>query len=536
VALLVVLLVTVPVVVGRITYDTSLARLNDAARASAQTRVLALDSILDRQRAVAVVLSVDQQVIQTLRAGVPADDAVSAKLDLLREETQSSVVYLVNAEGRAVAASNWNQPVSFLGYDYAFRDYFRQAIQYGTGQEYALGTVSRRPGLYLAHDIRDNGRPIGVIVVKIEFNTLEAAWARDPDRTHVLDADGTVVISSTPALRFQDLPQQSGFLTTKAAIRRSDWTLVVQTPRAGAQRLAGLAAGTTFLMVLLGGIATALVTARLRRAARHARTQAAYRDDLERAVAARTRDLSDEMRERHTAEQRLIRLQSDLVQANKLATLGQITAGVAHELNQPLATIRLLAENGTNLLPPQPVRDNLTRIIAMTDRIATITQRLRSFSRKATGTVQAVLLEQAIQASLMLTASRRRASTMQFELPDLPADLYVRAESVRLEQILVNLLTNAHDAQIDRPDPWIRIQVDHTPQHVTLTITDNGPGIAPDMAAQLFTPFATDKPQGMGLGLVISRDIARDFGGELDLLSPKPDQGASFRLTIPRAR
>jgi len=535
VALLVASLVVVPLVVGRVTYDASLTRLNDAAMASAQTRALALDSILDRQRAVAVVLSVDQQVIATLRDGTPADDAVSAKLDLLREETQSSVVYLVNAQGRAVAASNWDQPTSFLGYDYAFRDYFRQAMQYGTGQEYALGTVSRRPGLYLAHDIRDNGRPIGVIIVKIEFDTLESAWTRDPDRTHVLDAEGTVVISSTPALRFQPLPQQSGFLTTKAALRRSDWTLVVQTPHSGAQRLAALAAGTAFLVVLLGGIATALVAARLRRAARNARAQAAYRDDLERAVAARTRDLSDEMRERQTAEQRLIRLQSDLVQANKLATLGQITAGVAHELNQPLATIRLLAENGTHLLPPQPARDNLSRIVAMTDRIATITQRLRSFSRKATGTVQAVPLDQSIQASLMLTASRRRASTMRFDLPRMPPDLSVRAESVRLEQILVNLLTNAHDAQEGHPDPWTRLRVDQTAQEVTLTITDNGPGIAADMATQIFTPFATDKPQGMGLGLVISRDIARDFGGELDLLPPEPTQGASFRLTIPRA-
>jgi two-component system C4-dicarboxylate transport sensor histidine kinase DctB len=331
------------------------------------------------------------------------------------------------------------------------------------------------------------------------------------------------------------MPDRAGLLTTTATLRRSNWTLVVETPLAGLQREAGLAAGTAFLVVLLGGIATALVTARLRRAARNARAQAAYRADLERAVKARTSDLSDEMRERKAAEQRLIRLQSDLVQANKLATLGQITAGVAHELNQPLATIRLLAENGTHMLPPQPARENLTRIIAMTDRIATITQRLRGFSRKATGTVQAVPLDQSIQASLMLTASRRRASAMHFDLPDLPPDLCVRAESVRLEQILVNLLTNAHDAQEGRPDPWIRLQVSYTPQHVTLTITDNGAGISPDMATQIFTPFATDKPQGMGLGLVISRDIARDFGGELDLLAPQPRQGASFRLTIPRA-
>ncbi|WP_045983809.1 ATP-binding protein, partial [Paracoccus sp. S4493] len=181
------------------------------------------------------------------------------------------------------------------------------------------------------------------------------------------------------------------------------------------------------------------------------------------------------------------------------------------------------------------VAANLDRIIGMTDRIGQITSELRNFSRKATGAVGRVALADAIQASLMLTASRRRTSAMDFALPDLPPDLAVRAEAVRLEQILVNLLTNAHDAQEGRSDPRIAIAVQADDARVTLTIRDNGPGLSSAMAAQLFTPFATDKPQGLGLGLVISRDIARDFGGELDALPPEPGQGAAFRLTLPRA-
>lgn len=538
VALAVALMLAVPLATWHLTRSAAMARLEQAAAAIAQTRVLALDSILDRQRAVAMVLSVDQQVIATLRAGRMSDPEVSAKLDLLRAETQSSVIYLMNAQGRAVAASNWDQATSFVGHDYGFRDYFRQAMQNGTGQEYALGTVSGRHGLYLAHDIRDEGRPIGVIVVKIEFDQLERAWARDSDATFVMGGDDRVLISSMPELRFQPLPASRGVLTTRAPLRRSDWQLVVQTSTAGPRRLAALAAGTALLVVLLGGIMAALIAARMRRVARQARAQAAYRADLEQAVQARTRDLSDEMRERKAAEQRLIRLQSDLVQANKLATLGQITAGVAHELNQPLATIRLLAQNGQALLPAnaaQATGDNLSRIIGMTDRIATITDRLRGFSRKATGKMQAVSLQGSIQASLMLTASRRRASAMRFDLPELPDDLFVHAESVRLEQILVNLLTNAHDAQHDCPDPWIRLRASWDAATVTLTITDNGPGLDTDGAARLFTPFATDKPQGMGLGLVISRDIARDFGGDLTLDPAVPGQGATFRLTLRRA-
>ncbi|WP_411840477.1 ATP-binding protein [Paracoccus sp. ME4] len=536
--LLVLALIALPWGAGRVMQDRMLAQLDQDARIAAESAALTLDSILDRQRAVATVLSVDAQVIDLLvQGGADQDHAVSAKMDLLREETQSDVIYLMNRDGRAVAASNWEQATSFIGHDYGFRTYFRQAMAQGTGQEYALGTVSGRPGLYLAHDVRAGGAVLGVVVVKVEFDALEAAWARDSGATHVLDAQGRVMLSGQPALRFGPLPEARGSLEARAAVRGTDWRLLVRRPVAEARRIAALAAGTTALAVLLAGVGVGLILARLRRAARRARAEAAYRADLERAVEARTRDLSEEMRERRTAEQRLVQLQSDLVQANKLATLGQVSAGFAHEVNQPLATIRLLAENGRAMLDrdPAPVAANLDRIIGMTDRIGQITAELRNFSRKATGAVGAVAVADAIQASLMLTASRRRTSAMAFDLPDLPPGLAVRAEAVRLEQILVNLLTNAHDAQEGRPDPRIAISVRAEADRVVLTIRDNGPGLAPAMAAQLFTPFATDKPQGLGLGLVISRDIARDFGGELEALPPEPSAGAAFRLTLPRA-
>lgn len=527
----------IPAATYRLTQAAAMARLQDTAAVAAQTRALALDSLLDRQRAVAAVLAVDQQVVEALRSGALADVAVSAKLDLLRDETQGSVIYLLDAGGRAIAASNWDQPDSFVGHNYGFRDYFREAMADGTGQEYGLGTVSGRPGLYLAHDVRDEGQALGVIVVKVEFDALESAWARDPAGTHVIDETGRVIISSRPQLRFQPLPPVPDGGLVQAPVRRTGWRLAVQVPTSAASRVAALAAGTAFLATLLAVVAVALISARLRRTARRTRAEAAYRADLERAVEARTSALSDEMRERQAAEQRLAQLQSDLVQANKLATLGQVTAGFAHEVNQPLATIRLLAENGAGMLQDKapPVRENLDRIVGMTDRIGQITSELRSFSRKATGAVQAVSLRDAVEASMMLTASRRRASGMAFDLPQIPPSLFVRAEAVRLEQILVNLLTNAHDAQEGRPEPHIRIALDEGPGVIDLTISDDGPGISANMAAQLFTPFATDKPQGLGLGLVISRDIARDFGGELNVLPPAEGRGAAFRLTLLRA-
>lgn len=528
------LLVLVPAAVFWGVRAGALDSLRDEGMAAAQSRALTLESILDRQRAVVAILADDAMIRATLRQGSDIDDAASAKLERLRAETQSTVLYLMDPTGRTIAASNWNQPDSFLGHDYSFRDYFRRANP--TAMEFALGTVSGQPGLYLSHDIRDGAALLGVVVVKVQFDALEAAWARSPNATHVTEAGGRIIITTEPGRRFTSGPvAQDDSLAIALPVRGTGWTLSMNLPMHEARQTALYAAGAAALAVLLlAALAEQARRSRLR-AARRADADRAYRAELERAVAERTRDLSQEMRERQLAQQRLAQMQADLVQANKLATMGQITAGVAHEINQPLATIRLLAENGQAMQPDGPAGDNLARITRMADRIGQITDQLRGFARKATGQVGAVPLRPVIEASLLLTASRRKASDMPVHLPDIPEGLAILGERVRVEQILVNLLTNAFEAQEDRPDPWVRLAVRAEGDLVTLTVADNGPGLSPQVRDQLFAPFATSKAQGLGLGLVISRDIARDLGGDLTADDPVEGQGATFRLTLRRA-
>ena len=529
------LLVLVPATTFWAIHAGALQNLHDEGMAAAQSRALTLESILDRQRAVVAILADDTMVKAALGgSGRENRDAVSIKLERLRAETQSTVLYLLDSAGRTIAASNWNQPDSFVGHDYSFRDYFRRARP--TAMEFALGTVSGQPGLYLSNDIRNGVALLGVVVVKVEFDALEAAWARSPNATHVADSSGRVIITTDPALRFAIAPAAlPDTLPIAVPVRGTDWTATLHVPTREARQTATYAAGVAGLAMLLTfAMADQARRARDRRL-RKAQADRAYRIELERAVAERTRDLSDEMRERHATQQRLSQMQSDLVQANKLATMGQITAGVAHEINQPLATIRLLAENGQAMLPDGPAGDNLARIARMTDRIGQITEQLRGFARKATGEIGAVPLRPVIEASLLLTASRRKASDMPVEQPDIPETLSVMGERVRVEQILVNLLTNAFEAQEGCAHPWIRIGVDASDDRVTLAVSDNGPGLSGQMMDQLFAPFATSKAQGLGLGLVISRDIARDLGGELAADDPVPGQGATFRLTLRRA-
>lgn len=382
------------------------------------------------------------------------------------------------------------------------------------------------------------GEPLGVIVVKVEFDAMEQGWAQAAETTLVADAAGQVILSSAPQLRFAPLPPiPAGQVSARRAVPGAGWVLWIHAPGTEAVRAGLLAVGTVgflFTLLLAGGVSAARARTR---AARRMDAERRYRADLERAVEERTRDLTAEMRERRTAEQRLAQLQGEMVQANKLATLGQITAGVAHEVNTPLATIRLLAENGRQMLPAEaPDLDrNLGQILRMTDRIAQITTELRGFARKATGELGPVALKDALDAALLLTASRRRAQDIRLVLPQIPPGLRVMAETVRLEQVLVNLIQNAQEALEGRPEPEIRIALQDDGPVLRLSISDNGPGLSPQIAAQLFTPFATSKPEGLGLGLVISQEIARDFGGRLTAGPQREGQGATFHLDLPKA-
>jgi len=533
---LVVLLICVLTFAG-VKHQTA-GRLGQQAMVQAESRAQALDSVLAKQRAVAVILSDDHDVIAALAHGDVAP-ALSAKLDRLQSETRSAVVYLLDDRGTAIAASNWNEPESFVGIGYGFRGYFTEAMRSGSGLEFALGTVSHRPGLYLSHAVSVGGRTLGVVVVKVEFDEVEAGWAGSGDAARVVDAAGTVLLSSDPRERFGRLPKPAADeLAVRAALVGADWTLVQSASLRPATEAAIYATGSAALVMGLIALAVERAGRRRRLARAEAEADARYRADLERAVTDRTRDLSDEMRERRDAERRLAELQADLVQANKLAALGQTAAGLAHEVNQPLATIRTLAETALAIAPaatPAPITDNLATIARMTDRVSQITTELRHYARKATGHLVPVGLAEALKASLMLTESRRRHAQIPVELPRIPPGLRVMAEGVRLEQVLVNLLQNAEEALAERPDPRIRIALVVAAETVTLAVADNGPGLAPDIAGRLFTPFATTKPGGLGLGLVIAEEIARDFGGALSVDPVVPGQGAVFRLKLQRA-
>ncbi|RWM06808.1 sensor histidine kinase [Mesorhizobium sp.] len=571
--------------------STEIEALASQGRTDANLKVALLRAVLENPRALPLLLSADQQVHDALTERSPASiDVLNRKLEGLVSGTKASVLYVTGTDGLAIASSNWREPVSFVGNDYGFRAYFSGAMQSGTAEYFALGNTSKRPGLYISRRVGSASAPLGVVVVKMEFDQLEADWREANRPAYVSDEHGVVLITSVPSWRFMTTAplatpvlagirasQQFGeaplvplpiskpqalnadvalvhaitpggsdaeYLRLSTAVPSTPWRLdylvPAEAPIAGAQReMRLLALGVLVPLIALAGF---LLWRRQSAQMRIAAEQAA-RAELERRVVERTQDLSlardrlqAEIADHRSTEARLQVMQQDLVQANRLATLGQVAAGVAHEINQPVATIRAYADNARVFLDRKQTasaEENLGAIAALTERIGSITDELKAFARKGRTAAEPVELRSVIEGAVVLLRSRfaGRLEALAIALP--PPTLKVMGNRLRLEQVLINLFQNALEALEGRDDARVEVSASETFGDVALLVSDNGPGIPPAILKSLFTPFNTSKERGLGLGLVISKDIVADYGGRIEVASS--DQGTRFTIHLSKA-
>jgi two-component system, NtrC family, C4-dicarboxylate transport sensor histidine kinase DctB len=544
------------------------------ARQLAVSNASLFDSELQKFRLLTAALVEYPDVAALLKTGGKNGLSVNDRLERLADNTSAAAIYVIRPDGQTVAASNYRKPTSFVGQNYGFRPYFRGAMAQGDAELFALGTVSGRPGLYLARRINDRDKPLGVIVVKIEFDTLAREWSRQRGVTMIADSHGIVIISGRPDWQFRTLrpmpPAEQAEIKASRQFERVSLTRLpfevndadvsvnsephrsvsVSVGLKGGQlialmptqrAIAGSRAQARIVVVSVLFALLAILTWQYRQLERAAIQQQVQRE-LEHKVAERTSELEKankllvfESGERALSEQKYRQSREELAQANRLGTLGQVTAGVAHEINQPVAAIRVFAENAMSFLGRSQTgkaSENLLQIVGLTERIAAITSELRGFARRKTPAVGPTGLADAIEAALLLVRHRVTATNIKILWDKQAAAIAVRADRIRLEQVFVNLIQNGLDALEGRQGSVIEMTFAQEHEQVIVTVTDNGPGFPPELKPKIFTPFSTGKEDGLGLGLAIVRDIVREFGGEIRLLE---GPGARFELRFARA-
>ncbi|WP_408474458.1 sensor histidine kinase [Paraburkholderia megapolitana] len=584
-------------------------RRNAAVRADRTTS--ALKSTLERYESLPYLLAEHPFVQDVLAEPNPSRvDRANRYLEDLNRHARATATYVIGADGICVAASNWHDAESFVGVEYRFRPYFDVAVKGGVGRFFGIGTISHDPGYYISQPVYRDGKIVGVAVVKLNLEWFQGADASEP--LIVTDDHGVVFLSSVPAWKYHTVRPLSGpvaesiwqtrqyaqqqiaplpvtiertlegdaqivrigggryaprYLASRRALGEPDWHLITMAPVDPVDRdarNATVVTGFGYISLCLFAFYWRMRRARVREMIRsRALLQKAYAE-LNQRVAERTADLSQaneqltkEVGERTRAEQELRAAHDELVQASKLAALGQMAAGITHELNQPLAALRGFSDNTRVLLERgdhASARENLEAIASLTERMGKITNQLKLFVGRARPRSARAPVARALSNVLALLQKRLLGVGVEIVLRDpqtgalTPFDiggssthmneqLVAHCDELRLEQVLINLLGNALDATSGVTSPRIVIDIEAAESTLSIAVRDNGPGIPDDVLPRLFEPFFTTKEmgQGLGLGLAISSSIARDCGGSL-VARNAPDGGAQFVLTLRRAR
>jgi C4-dicarboxylate-specific signal transduction histidine kinase len=252
-------------------------------------------------------------------------------------------------------------------------------------------------------------------------------------------------------------------------------------------------------------------------------------------------DLRETTQEMERREQELRDKQEQLVQAGKLATLGELTTGVAHELNNPLNNIGLYIGNAIDQIRLDKVDSerlvaDLEKAMEQVLKATEIISHLRTFGRAAPVSVELVDIDDVIERSLLLVHEQLRLRAIDVDLELCPDELLVLANPIQLEQVFINLLTNARDALADANQRTIRIASSRDEERIMIAFSDTGPGIPRELQQRIFDPFFTTKEvgTGTGLGLSITYSILKEYGGDISVIS-ESGKGATFLIELPFA-
>jgi len=546
-------------------YGEALGKLQSRGQGSLALASDRLVSQLERFRQLPVVLSSATDWGKFLGGEEPVD-TVNRQLEKFADMTGARDILLLDVNGTIKAAADWREDGVDIGKNISRRPDFVRALHGALGFYHARSETGVARGFYFTSAVRDSDRTIiGALSVEVDLESLEGTWRANPEIIFFTDTNDIIFIANRDSLILRGLsmtpPETVPAVTKRYGLQKIEPMPVRQEIERGNATIwrmsdsGELPAYGLYMqkpLPVIGMTGNILLDlsivdqeARLRTALAAAfmsmillvvlvlvqrRHSLAVRLLVEEAANNRLEDRV----EARTAELR--RTESELVQAAKLSALGQMSAGIAHELNQPLAAIQSYAENAVILLERGQTghtESNLRRISELATRMGRIITNLRAFARKEGEAIGTVDLARVVEDTLELAAIRLRDQNVAINWQTPEHAVLVSGGRVRLQQVVLNLISNATDAMGGLPVRKISIAIEETPKLVYLVVRDTGPGLsAPE---KIFEPFYSTKTVGdsMGLGLSISYGIVQSFGGRITGVN-HPDGGAEFRMELTR--
>lgn len=555
---LMILVITVAVAVVWTTNQFLTERFTESTRTRAEVRLALYSgnvlSELQRNQIVPQILTRDAALIGALNS----DDYTQSTQRLIsyREEIDAAGLILLDETGRTVAATDRNT----LGAVHRTAPYFVEALRSNDTVFTTNLADNGVPTFAYSRKIETAGEVIGVIVVELNLRKFETSWAGFTDAVIVTDSEGTILLSTERGWRGLTEDEALERRSAPSAIQRAfrattDWSATAvdgyvegqavmrQETRIGFQgwRMASFTtyAGirervNAFIALEIMGFAILLALG-FYFISRKATSRLVFFQRESAELRQLNAALQREIAEREKAERNLEVAEQTIQQSSKLAILGEMSAAVSHELNQPLAAMKTYLAGARLLLQrrrPDEALTSFQRIDDLIERMSAITRQLKSYARKGGDAFETLDVRASVSSALSMMEPQLRQRNMAIE-SSLPRDaIFVEADRIRLEQVLINLLRNALDATKGIANPEVKIIVSAS-NDVVITVRDNGVGIA-DLES-LFEPFYTTKApgDGVGLGLAISSGIVNDLGGRLTARNG-PGGGAVFEIRLPR--
>lgn len=536
----------------------------EQARKQAQRQVVQLNNYVDNElarfSAIPQLLTLNELMINFVAQTSEHNIAINNYLADIQQASGASDIFVLNTQGDVIASSNWNMDYSFIGSNYAFRPYFKRAILGEKVAYFALGIRSNRRGIYFSQAVYLNKKVVGVVVLKANVNKFEN------DRELLNTSKGSHFYLQLPdhVIAMSDIPkwhlntfkkiEPKSLKAIKLSRSYLDHTpqYITQTQFKGLEgnyfkidkQLYVIASmpmsnfnGTMNIIVDVSAVDAAQLPLLFWVAIIYV-----FIIIFGYTLLARFAGYKKLLYSRHSLEQEVIertqaleKAQSALVQSAKLATIGQLSAGINHEINQPLSAINTYLAIAKRLLLKgqlDDLKDNLVVVEGLVERVHEIVAQLKHFSKPSAMQLRPYPLAGLVKNALMISSAQLKHDDVSFEQPNFDESVVVWVDSLKFEQVLVNLITNASQAMQEADTRILSFSLEYFEDRVKLSILDTGSGIEQQAFSNLFEPFySTKDSKGLGLGLSISKQIIDSFNGSLSAHN-RLQGGAEFIISL----